>query len=123
MGPSGSGKTTLINLLGALDTPTRGRALFDGTDRGALDSAARTRFRAENIGFVFQAFHLVPYLTAVENVMLAQYFHRLTDERQARRALERVGLGHRLRQPPAQLSAGGQQRRGHAPAPLHPPPP
>jgi len=110
MGPSGSGKTTLINLLGALDTPTRGRALFDGTDLGGLDPAARTRFRAENIGFVFQAFHLVPYLTAVENVMLAQYFHSLTDERQARRALERVGLGHRLRHLPAALSAGEQQR-------------
>ena len=110
MGPSGSGKTTLINLLGALDTPTRGRALFDGTDLGALDPAARTRFRAEKIGFVFQAFHLVPYLTAVENVMLAQYFHSLTDERQARRALERVGLAHRLRHLPAQLSAGEQQR-------------
>src|SRR3972149_12076072 len=95
MGPSGSGKTTLINLLGALDTPTRGRALFDGTDLGALDSAARTRFRAEKIGFVFQAFHLVPYLTALENVMLAQYFHSLTDERQARAALGRRGPGHR----------------------------
>jgi putative ABC transport system ATP-binding protein len=110
MGPSGSGKTTLINLLGALDTPTRGRVVFDGTELGGLDPAARTRFRAERIGFVFQAFHLVPYLTAVENVMLAQYFHSLTDEQQARRALERVGLGHRLRHLPAALSAGEQQR-------------
>src|SRR3972149_3141947 len=110
MGPSGSGKTTLINLLGALDAPTRGRVVFEGADLGALDPAARTRFRAEKIGFVFQAFHLVPYLTALENVMLAQYFHSLTDERQARPALERVGLGHRLRPLPAQLSAGEQQR-------------
>ena len=110
MGPSGSGKTTLINLLGALDAPTRGHVVFEGADLGALDPAARTRFRAEKIGFVFQAFHLVPYLTALENVMLAQYFHSLTDERQARAALERVGLGHRLRHLPAQLSAGEQQR-------------
>ncbi|MBI4467217.1 MAG: ATP-binding cassette domain-containing protein [Acidobacteria bacterium] len=110
MGPSGSGKTTLINLLGALDTPTRGRVLFDGTDLGRLDPVERTRFRAEKIGFVFQAFHLVPYLTALENVMLAQYFHSLTDEAQARAALERVGLAPRRHHLPAQLSAGEQQR-------------
>src|SRR3990167_7609029 len=106
MGPSGSGKTTLINLLGALDTPTRGRALFDGTDLGALDPVARTRFRAEKICFVFQVFPLVPSPPAVENVMLAQSSHRLAGERQARGALERVGLAHRVRHLPAQLSAG-----------------
>jgi putative ABC transport system ATP-binding protein len=110
MGPSGSGKTTLINLVGALDTPTSGRVIFEGTDLGQLDSAARTRFRAEKIGFVFQQFHLVPYLTALENLMLAQYFHSTTDEVQARRALERVGLGPRLSHLPGQLSAGEQQR-------------
>ncbi len=110
MGPSGSGKTTLINILGALDAATSGRVRFDGTDLGSLDAKARTRFRAERIGFVFQAFHLVPYLTALENVMLAQYFHSLTDEAQARRALERVGLGPRTHHLPRQLSAGEQQR-------------
>jgi len=110
VGPSGSGKTTLINILGALDAPTSGRAFFEDTDLAQLDAAARTRFRAEKIGFVFQQFHLVPYLTALENIMLAQYLHSLTDEAQARRGLERVGLGRRLSHLPAELSAGEQQR-------------
>jgi len=110
MGPSGSGKTTLINILGGLDTPTSGRALVDGTDVARLDEAGLTRFRAEKIGFVFQQFYLVPYLTALENVMLAQYFHSTTDEREARTALERVGLGDRLSHLPTQLSGGEQQR-------------
>jgi len=98
MGPSGSGKTTLINILGGLDTPTSGRAIVDGTDLARLDEAGLTRFRAEKVGFIFQQFHLVPYLTALENVMLAQYFHSTTDEGQARAELERVGLGARVDQ-------------------------
>src|SRR6202046_5359380 len=110
MGPSGSGKTTLINILGGLDTPTSGRAAVDGVEVGRLDEAGLTRFRAEKIGFVFQQFHLVPYLTAVENVMLAQYFHSTTDEKEAQQALERVGLGDRVEHLPAQLSGGEQQR-------------
>lgn len=110
MGPSGSGKTTLINILGGLDTPTDGRAIVDGTDVGRLDEAGLTRFRSEKIGFVFQQFHLVPYLTAVENVMLAQYFHSTTDESEAAEALRRVGLGERLTHLPSQLSGGEQQR-------------
>ncbi len=110
MGPSGSGKTTLINILGGLDTPTGGRAIVDGVDVGRLDEAGLTRFRAEKIGFVFQQFHLVAYLTALENVMLAQYFHSTTDEREAQQALERVGLGDRLEHLPTQLSGGEQQR-------------
>jgi putative ABC transport system ATP-binding protein len=110
MGPSGSGKTTLINILGGLDTPTSGQAVVDGTDVARLDEAGLTRFRAEKIGFIFQQFHLVPYLTAVENVMLAQYFHSTTDEKEARAALERVGLGDRIDHLPAQLSGGEQQR-------------
>ena len=110
MGPSGSGKTTLINILGGLDTPTGGRAIVDGVDVGRLDEAGLTRFRAEKIGFVFQQFHLVSYLTALENVMLAQYFHSTTDEREAQQALERVGLGDRLEHLPTQLSGGEQQR-------------
>ena len=69
MGPSGSGKTTLINILGGLDTPTSGRALVAGTDVARLDEAGLTRFRAEKIGFIFQQFHLIPYLTALENVI------------------------------------------------------
>ena len=110
MGPSGSGKTTLVNQLGALDTPTAGEVLFAGVDIARLSEAERTRFRTEKIGFVFQQFHLVQYLSALENVMLAQYLHSMTDEAAARRALERVGLGHRLGHLPAQLSTGEQQR-------------
>lgn len=110
MGPSGSGKTTLINILGGLDTPTAGQAIVDGTDVARLDEAGLTRFRAEKIGFIFQQFHLVPYLTAVENVMLAQYFHSTTDEKEAQQALERVGLGDRIEHLPTQLSGGEQQR-------------
>ena len=110
MGPSGSGKTTLINILGGLDSPTSGQAIVAGTDVARLDDSGLTRFRAEKIGFVFQQFHLVPYLTALENVMLAQYFHSITDEKEARHALERVGLADRAEHLPSQLSGGEQQR-------------
>jgi putative ABC transport system ATP-binding protein len=110
MGPSGSGKTTLINILGGLDTTTTGQAIVDGTDVVRLDEAGLTRFRAEKIGFIFQQFHLVPYLTALENVMLAQYFHSTTDEKEAQQSLERVGLGDRIEHLPSQLSGGEQQR-------------
>ena len=110
MGPSGSGKTTLINVLGGLDTLTSGRVIVDGVDLAKLTESQMVRYRAEKIGFVFQQFHLVPYLSAVENVMLAQYFHSVTDESQAAEALRRVGLGDRLTHLPAQLSGGEQQR-------------
>ena len=110
MGPSGSGKTTLINILGGLDTLTSGRVVVDGIDLSKLSESQVVRYRAEKVGFVFQQFHLVPYLTALENVMLAQYFHSVTDEQQAAEALRRVGLGDRLGHLPAQLSGGEQQR-------------
>jgi putative ABC transport system ATP-binding protein len=110
MGPSGSGKTTLINILGGLDMPTSGQAIVDAIDVGRLDESGLTRFRAQKIGFIFQQFHLVPYLTALENVMLAQYFHSSTDEKEAREALERVGLGDRVEHLPGKLSGGEQQR-------------
>ena len=110
MGPSGSGKTTLINILGGLDTLTSGRVIVDGVDLAKLSESEMVRYRAEKVGFVFQQFHLVPYLTAVENVMLAQYFHSVTDEQQANDVLRRVGLGDRLTHLPAQLSGGEQQR-------------
>jgi putative ABC transport system ATP-binding protein len=110
MGPSGSGKTTLINILGGLDHPTGGRVVVDGLEIGGLGERELTRYRADKIGFVFQQFHLVPYLTAVENVMLAQYFHSITDEKEAAEALCRVGLGDRLSHVPAELSGGEQQR-------------
>jgi putative ABC transport system ATP-binding protein len=109
-GPSGSGKTTLINILGGLDSPTSGVAVVDGTDVARLDETGLTRFRAEKIGFIFQQFHLVSYLTALENVMLAQYFHSTTDEAEARAALARVGLADRVEHLPSQLSGGEQQR-------------
>jgi len=110
MGPSGSGKTTLINILGGLDTLSSGRVVVDGVDLSKLSESAMVRYRAEKIGFVFQQFHLVPYLSALENVMLAQYFHSVTDEAQATEALKRVGLGDRLTHLPSQLSGGEQQR-------------
>jgi putative ABC transport system ATP-binding protein len=110
MGPSGSGKTTLLNILGGLDRPTGGHAVVDGTDVATLGERELTRYRAEKIGLVFQQFHLVPYLSAVENVMLAQYFHSVADEAEAARALVRVGLGDRLSHLPSQLSGGEQQR-------------
>jgi putative ABC transport system ATP-binding protein len=110
MGPSGSGKTTLINILGGLDTVTAGSVVVDGVDLAKLNENALVRYRAEKIGFVFQQFHLVHYLNAVENVMLAQYFHSVTDEKQAEEALKRVGLGDRLTHLPSQLSGGEQQR-------------
>jgi len=110
MGPSGSGKTTLINILGGLDTLTSGRVIVDGVDLAKLSESELVRYRAEKVGFVFQQFHLVPYLTALENVMLAQYFHSVTDEQQATDALQRVGLGDRRTHLPAQLSGGEQQR-------------
>ena len=109
-GPSGSGKTTLLNILGCLDSPSEGRISIDGTDVTGLGQSELTTFRRENIGLIFQQYHLVPYLTALENVMMAQYFHSVVDEGQARAALERVGLGHRLDHLPAQLSGGEQQR-------------
>jgi putative ABC transport system ATP-binding protein len=110
MGPSGSGKTTLINILGGLDRPTGGRAIVDGVHVGTLGERELTRYRAEKVGFVFQHFYLVPYLSALENVMLAQYFHSVADESEAAESLVRVGLGERLHHLPSQLSGGEQQR-------------
>jgi putative ABC transport system ATP-binding protein len=110
MGPSGSGKSTLLNVLGSLDAPTEGQASVDGEDLALLSGGEVARFRAEKVGFVFQQYHLVPYLTALENVMLAQYVHSLADEREAAEALRRVGLGDRLEHLPSQLSGGEQQR-------------
>ncbi len=110
IGPSGSGKTTLLNVIGGLDRPTEGGVLVAGLDLAKISKDAVAKFRREKVGFVFQQFHLVPYLTAVENVMLAQYFHSMADEDEAKKAMKRVGLGHRLHHLPSQLSAGEKQR-------------
>jgi putative ABC transport system ATP-binding protein len=110
MGPSGSGKSTLVNLIGCLDRPSSGEIWLDNQNVANISVADLNRVRAEKIGFVFQQFHLIPYLTAVENVMLAQYFHSMTDEQEALDALERVGLKERANHLPSQLSGGEQQR-------------
>jgi len=110
MGPSGSGKSTLINLIAALDRPTTGRVIVNGFDLAAAGESERTRFRRERIGIVFQQYHLFSHLTALENVMVAQHFHSMADEREARAALERVGLAERVSHLPSQLSGGEQQR-------------
>ncbi len=110
MGPSGSGKSTMVNLIGCLDRPTSGEILLDGQNVAGIAASELNRVRAEKIGFIFQQFHLVPYLTALENVMLAQYFHSMTDQQEALEALARVGLKDRAHHLPAQLSGGEQQR-------------
>ena len=110
MGPSGSGKTTLLNILSCLDRPTNGSIIINGTEVTKLSQDDMAKFRRENIGLVFQQYHLIPYLTALENVMLAQHFHSMVDEKEAKDALELVGLGHRLDHIPAHLSGGEQQR-------------
>src|SRR5881398_4123627 len=110
MGPSGSGKSTLVNLIGCLDRPSSGEIWLDGQNVAVLSRNELNRVRAEKIGFIFQQFHLIPFLTAVENVMLAQYFHSMTDEKEAVDALTRVGLADRAHHLPSQLSGGEQQR-------------
>ena len=110
MGASGSGKTTLMNILTCLDTATSGQVLLDGIDAAGFDEENQRAFRAERIGLVFQQFHLIPFLNALENVMLGQYYHSVVDEAAARQVLEHVGLGHRVTHLPSQLSGGEQQR-------------
>ena len=110
VGPSGSGKTTLLNILSCLDSPSNGEVTIEGTSIIGMGQDQLTRFRKEHIGLVFQQYHLVPYLTALENVMMAQYFHSKVDNGGAEAALEEVGLGHRKHHLPSQLSGGEQQR-------------
>jgi len=109
-GPSGSGKTTLLNVLSGLDRPTAGRVRVDGQDLTGLPNRDLTRYRQRTVGLVFQQFHLIPYLTALENVMLAQYVHSMTDRGEAEEALRQVGLGGRLDHLPSELSGGEKQR-------------
>lgn len=110
VGSSGSGKTTLMNMIGCMDTPSKGSVMLGGRRLEDLNARQLADVRKNMIGLVFQKFYLVPHLTAVENVMVAQYYHSVVDEKQAMEALERVGLKERAHHLPGQLSGGEQQR-------------
>ena len=110
MGPSGSGKTTLMNIIGCMDKPSLGKIELAGQDISKLSAKDLTVVRRDTIGLVFQQFHLVNYLTALENVMMAQYYHSMPDEEEAIEALASVGLKERAKHLPNQLSGGEQQR-------------
>jgi putative ABC transport system ATP-binding protein len=113
VGPSGSGKSTMLQIIGLLDRPTTGATLLDGKPLDDLSDSARTRLRLVTLGFVFQRFHLLPGVSAIENVVLPMEAAGVpVDERYARAAslLDSVGLGHRLDFPPAKLSGGQRQR-------------
>jgi putative ABC transport system ATP-binding protein len=117
IGPSGSGKTTLLNLVAGLDQPTRGHVRFDGLEISKLDETRLARWRTNAVGFVFQFFHLIPVLTAYENVELPLLLLNMSARRrreQVLRVLDLVGLTHRLHHRPGQMSGGEQQRVGIA---------
>ena len=108
IGPSGCGKSTFLRSLNLLEIPTAGHVLFEGTD--LTDPSVDINHVREKIGMVFQQFHLIPYLTAVENLMVAQYYHSIPDKKEAMEALARVGLEDRAGHLPSELSGGEQQR-------------
>ncbi len=110
MGPSGSGKTTLMNIIGCMDKHTSGEVILDGINLNDISKNELTQIRRDKIGMVFQQFHLIPYLTAVENLMVAQYYHSVPDREEALEALKRVGLADRADHLPSELSGGEQQR-------------
>ncbi|MDR2254202.1 MAG: ABC transporter ATP-binding protein [Bifidobacteriaceae bacterium] len=110
VGPSGSGKTTLMNIVGAMDKATEGTVVLDGMDLSEMRPKDLAAIRRNTVGLIFQKFHLIPHLSAVENVMVAQYYHSMPDEAEALDALEKVGLKDRASHLPAQLSGGEQQR-------------
>lgn len=119
VGPSGSGKSTMMNLLGLLDTPTSGQYRLAGVDTQTLSSQEKSRLRNQDIGFVFQQFHLLPALTALQNAQLPLLYRGLSQRASldaARAALVAVGLEHRLSHRPAELS-GGERQRVVSPAP------
>ena len=126
-GASGAGKSTLLHVLGGLDRPNEGTVRFEGTDLYALPAAARTEFRATRVGFVFQAYHLLPELDVLENVMLPALSRpgalgRMPALRErAARLLDRVGLSHRLNHRPVEVSGGEQQRAALARALMNEP--
>ena len=110
MGPSGSGKTTMMNIIGCMDKASIGEVILDNTNISKLSPRELTEIRRDKIGLIFQQFHLVNYLTAVEKIMMAQYYHSMPDEEEAMAALEAVGLADRAKHLPNQLSGGEQQR-------------
>ena len=114
MGPSGCGKSTLLNIIGLLDTPTKGSVDINGTQTAKMSDSALSHFRNANIGFVFQSFHLIPSLNVTDNVELPLIYRKGVSDSERRRlvkeVLERVGLGHRMRHMPGQLSGGQCQR-------------
>ena len=110
LGPNGAGKSTLMNIIGCMDHATSGTVLLDGIDITKVSDHELTLLRRDKIGIVFQQFHMIPYLTAVENIMVAQYYHSMPDRNEAMAALERVGLADRASHLPSQLSGGEQQR-------------
>lgn len=113
IGPSGSGKSTLMNVLGCLDTPTSGKYMLDGAEVGKLSDNKLANIRNNKIGFIFQSFHLLPRLGAIENVELPLVYRGMSGRERralAKEALEKVGLGERLHHVPNQLSGGQQQR-------------
>lgn len=125
LGPSGSGKTTLLSCLGGILTPTAGRICLGDTDVTSMDRSALENYRRDHVGFVFQAFNLIPSLTAVQNVAVPLILTgrpRAEAQERARVALERVGMAERLNHPPARLSGGQQQRVAVARGIVHDPP-
>lgn len=120
-GPSGAGKTTLLYTLAGLERPQEGQVIIDGTDLYALSRSAQARFRNQRMGYIFQNYHLLPELTALENVMVPGAIGGLDQRDAAKAALERVGLQHRFDHLPTELSGGEQQRVAIARAIVHQP--
>jgi putative ABC transport system ATP-binding protein len=110
MGPSGSGKSTLMNMVGLLDRPTSGSYLLDGKEVAKLSGGELSKVRGQKIGFIFQSFNLIPYLSALNNVILGQKYAGIINDKVAREALSKVGLADRLKHRPTELSGGEQQR-------------
>ncbi len=110
MGPSGSGKSTLLNMIGLLDRPSSGSYILDGKEVSKLNAGEQAKIRGQKIGFIFQSFNLLPYLSAIDNVKLGQKYAGIDNSEAAREALQKVGLADRMKHRPNELSGGEQQR-------------
>ena len=110
MGPSGSGKSTLLNMIGMLDRPTSGSYVLDGKEVSKLSGGEQSKVRGQKIGFIFQSFNLLPYLSAIDNVELGQKYAGKIDPKAAKEALDKVGLADRIKHRPNEMSGGEQQR-------------